>query len=86
MSHLTKEFIDNLAQYGQGEDSNARDRSILAWLRIHIDNDIGWVIEIIVQWVDQVTAQVHLRCEADFFMDFVYHLDKQKCGHTSYGF
>ena len=84
MSQVTKECIDNLAQYGQGEDPTSCNRSILSWLREHIDNDIGLVCAISVEWVDQVTARVYVQCEADFYINFIYHLDKQKCGRISY--
>lgn len=81
MACVTKEWLCQLQDYGKDPTESKLQ---LAWLREHIHDDIGWVLDIRTDWINDKTAKVHVQCEGDVYLGFQYHLDTMKCGKIKY--
>ena len=78
---VTIEWLDHLVSYDPGKSEAA---PILAWLRKHVDIQIGWVDDIRVDWQNKTVARVHVHCAGDVSLSFDVNLETQTYGPFQY--
>lgn len=79
----TEKMVGVLALKTYDKASVGEQMEMLAWLRTHVDNDIGWVKSITAEEGDNLIV-VHVHCNAELYFGFKYDLEQQKVTTRTY--